>query len=116
MIDRAAIAAALGAVDGLTASEVKPDVITAGAAWPEWVSRRWLNQVPTGARANQWRAFVALPNATPGGTVDAADPLIEAAGQALTDLGLRVELVESWAAATSDGAASLPALRYTLTE
>ena len=59
---------------------------------------------------------MALPNATPGGTVDAADPLIEAAGQALTDLGLRVELVESWAATTSDGVRHLPALRYTLTE
>ena len=116
MIDRAAIAGALGGVDGLTASESRPDVVAAGSAWPEWVSTRWVNMQPQGAREVRWRAYVALPNATPGGTIDAGDPLIEAAGQALTDLGLRVDLVESWAAATSDGSASLPALRYSLTE
>ncbi len=116
MIGRAAIAAALSAVDGLTGSETKPDVVTAGAAWPEWVSRRWMNQQADGYRTTSWRVFVALPNATPGGTIDAGDPLIESVGQALTNLDLRVELVESWAATTSDGSASLPALRYTLTE
>ena len=116
MIGRADIAAALSAVDGLTGYPSRPDNVVAGTAWPEWVSRRWLNQPAGGARANQWRAYVALPNATAGGTIDAADPLIEEVGQALTDLGFRVEAAESWSAAAPGTPEALPALRYTLTE
>ena len=115
-ITRQEIAAALAGVEGLTAYETVPDNIVAGAAWPVWVSRAWLNGRPDGPRETEWRVYVALPNATPKGTVDEADPLIETVAQALVVIGLEIGLIEPVQAPATEGGAPIPLLRYSLTD
>ena len=113
---RADIAAALNGVDGLTGVEVVPSTITAGLAWPVWVSTRFLNMRPDGPRETRWRAFAALPAGSSATSVDASDPLIEAVGNALSAIGLRIDLIEPVRSEATEGGAAIPLLRFTLTD
>jgi len=110
VIERAEIVAALGTVPGIAASPTTPAVIAAGAAWPVWVSSRWVNSC---ARDTRWFVFVALSNAAGDVTVEAGDPLIEQVGMALEAIGLGGITVEPWQWATEPGGQTVPVLRVT---
>lgn len=110
------IADALDDVDGLAGSPTVPETIAPGAAWPVWVSTRYLNMRTDGPRETKWRAFVALPNASSATPIEAADPLIEAVGNALSSIGLRIDLIEPVRSEASPEGASIPLLRYSLTD
>lgn len=114
MIGRQDIVDALAAVPGITASSAVPDTITPGMAWPVWASTRWLNMTRQGPREYRWRVFVAITNATAEAAADYLDPLIEPVGQALTDVGLTVELVEPVQAPASEKGGTIPLLRFTV--
>lgn len=110
MIQRAEIAAALGAIPGLHGYDVSPDVISAGAAWPVWVETTWLN---VAARRTQWYVFVALSWGSAEAAVAEGDPLIETVGIALAGIGLGGLIVEPWFWATEPGQQPTAVLRFT---
>jgi hypothetical protein len=111
--DRQAIVDALAEVPELTPYQTTPATLAAFAAWPEWRSTRWMNQVPQGARQVGWFVLVALPGTWDVTTLE-ADPLVEVIGQALADADIGVELVEPFNLRVTEGGATIPVLRFTV--
>ena len=115
MTSRQAIVAALGTVEGLAVSDGRPAAIAAFAAWPEWRSTRFRNQVRDGARDVLWYVVVALPaGGGTSGAIDAGDPLVETVGMALADAGLGVDVVEPAWLPIEPGGQAVPVLRFSI--
>jgi len=112
-VTREAIAGALSTVAGLTGEPTRPATPSAGQAWPEWRSSRWLNGCVT---ETTWFVYVVLTG-DPRAAIDAGDPLIIPVGQSLVDLELRIDQVEPWRIPLGpEPGASAPALRYSCTD
>lgn len=108
---RAAIVAALEAVDGLTAYPVAPDQATAGAAWPKWIQSTYSGKLCE-LREDTWEVFAVLPADYPQFTVDEGDQLRDQLAPALLSLG-SLEYAEPVAIAFADNQ-SMPGIRARL--
>jgi hypothetical protein len=109
---RAALVAALGAIDGLTAYSVAPDQATAGAAWPRWIQSTYDGRLCTLAN-DSFDVLVTLPAGYLESTVDEGDSLRDVVALALNRIG-RIQYVEPVSIAFSDRQ-TMPGLRLRLT-
>lgn len=108
-VTRQQMADALSSVAGVDGLPYRPAVVTPGLGWPEWQASSWLNGCAT---AHRWYVYVALPG-DPRTSIEAGDALLEAVGNALSDLTLTVDQVEPWRVPLGpDAPSSAPALRY----
>lgn len=109
---RTEIMAALDSVAGVTGSPSAPNVITAGSGvgWPTWLSTSWINDW---VRERAWHVFVVMPGTGDVTTLDYADPLVEAVGVALWELG-HVDIVEPVSLTAGASGDVVPALRFRL--
>lgn len=105
--DRAAIAAALSTVDGITGSAYRPTVLDQGAAWP-LISR--LTRGPARDYRVTWRVAVVLP-ADERRAADFFDAHVDALTDALDDVAW-VSGIEPGAVATGGG--DLPCMIITM--
>src|SRR5262245_31267786 len=84
---RAAITAALGAIEGLSAAGAAPDGPAAGAAWPVWATATFNGRI--GAPAVwTYDVYVVLPAGYLPSTVDKADGLVDQVVAALWPVGV----------------------------
>jgi hypothetical protein len=109
-VTRQDIATALAAIPGLASSDVTPDSIAAGAAWPVWSS----STLVTGCYwRTLWYVFVALTNGQGDATSAEGDPLVGEVGDALTAIGLGGLVCEPWVWPVEVGGQTVPVLRFT---
>jgi len=104
---RADLAAALDAVDGLTATAYPPSTMLPGAAWPLWGGAE---PAEGHALGHTWRVFVVLP-ADPKAASIRTDDVLEDVMDALRPIAY-VDEVEPVALTTSGG--DVNALRFTM--
>jgi hypothetical protein len=88
-----------------------PDVASAGMAWPVWVG----SQPIASGWVITWHCYVTLPGGSAAATIAEADPLTEAVGDALLQVGAVTDIEPVSLATDQAGSAVLPALRITLT-
>lgn len=107
------VAAALGAVEGLTGHPYAPTQVATGDAWPEWVGTDPVVTVGCVSLGDdEWRIRVALPAGSPESTADAVTGWLGPTLEALATVGLpgRAETV---AIIVADGT-TVPALQFEL--
>lgn len=110
MITRQDIATALGTVPGLASSDVTPDNVVAGAAWPVWTR----STLVTGCYwKTEWAVFVALTAGQGDATSAEGDPLVDAVGSVLSGIGLGAVTCEPWSWPVEVGGQTVPVLRFT---
>lgn len=109
---RADIAAALSTVPGITGMVSPPVSPVAGDAWPVWAR----SEIVTMGRgwATTWDVWVILPNSTTADTIDAADPLIDPVGNALSRVGAVLGVQPDRVLAQANTSNAAPALHFTL--
>jgi len=102
-----------GIAPGVVVTPAPPDVPTAGAGWPSWVSAEADTYC---GLLNTWHVIILLPNPNTQTVIDAGDPLVGLVFAALTDIG-EVSIVEPIQVQTSDPTQgnAQPALRFTMT-
>lgn len=116
-VSRAAIAAALSSVPGVTGSTFEPPSKAAGQGWPVW---RSTDITPTGGAgchvgSTHWYVYVVLPGGNASTPADAADPLVTPIAEALAATSLTLELVEPYSLVLGPDN-TIPVLRYTATD
>jgi len=109
VISRAAIAAALSTVPGITGEALEPPTKGAGQAWPVWRESVTLNGCD--AVTVNWYVYVVLPGGDMNAPADAADPLALPISRALHATGLTVERWEPYQLVMGPDN-SVPVLRY----
>jgi hypothetical protein len=109
-VTRQDIVAALATVEGVEASDVTPDNIVAGAAWPVWSSSTWVTSCYW---RTQWYVFVALTHGQTDATSAEGDPLVDAVGDVLAGIGLGGLICEPWVWPVEVGGQTVPVLRFT---
>ena len=111
---RSDIAAALGAVPGVTATADRPPVLDAGASWPVLRNER----VTMGGCALEVRWYVLVVGA--GGeeasTIASTDPILGPLIAALKSAGLVIEEVAPVRLPVEPGNAGVPAVRVAVVD
>lgn len=108
---RAALVAALDAVEGLTGYPVAPDQATAGAAWPKWVQSTYDGRLCE-TRADTWEVYAVLPSEYAPTTADQGDALRDLLAPVLARFG-PIAYAEPVVIAFQDNQ-SMPGLRFRL--
>lgn len=105
---RAQVVAALGTVDGLSASPNVPDVPTEGAAWPVWVQTTFDGSLALPGRPT-YDVYALLPAGYVTTTVETADGLLGQVASALWPISV-VQLAEP-VAVRFENQVTMPGLR-----